>query len=238
MEADIREDIENYRKDVANGMAVECVNGLSDLPCLRVWILRSTYEKVRKWAGIVRELRSERDANRNDSGSSRENEEIIGKLAEVACVALQDKMPLAAERGGFEIDLDFYQKGGVAFDSDLAPGVGVKTHVDNNHELSWLIDRKDPMMNAPASDDAILLCKAEQCSGGHYACHIDILGFVMAKDMARRGLWFRTKYIAHKMAIYFNDGEIINCRPPGFYVVGMADAIIPPTSQYPHERRS
>lgn len=157
-----------------------------------------TYKKIRKRSNDIHGARASRDARRNDNGSRRLEQALVGKIGEVVAWKLT---------GIGEVDFDIYEDGNkhVDFEYDLAKYVHVKTcnsRFKDSPFDSWTVDKRDPMCCDPDPWEIVILCYASVHSD--YA-EGDAIGFVVAKDVV--DLWKPTKKIPHKVAIYKDDIE-------------------------------
>ena len=154
--------------------------------------------RIFQYAREVNAKRYNRNFRNNDLGNHRILREAVGKLGEFGACKVYGGVP----------DLELRENGTFYFDHDLNPGVHVKTcsFQERARSDSWTFDKKDPIVKSPADHERVILTYAdinEEKSCGE----VEVVGYVMAKDLVDKYVPCRSPTMSHKCAILRADIE-------------------------------
>lgn len=161
--------------------------------------MRKVYDFVGKMRD-KQEKRGSRDFLNNDTGGLRLGDNIIGKVGEFS----------ATKVVGGDVDWRIWEtgsRGADQFEPDITGHLygNKKFHVKTCHSkhplsrTSWTIDRKDPIIETPGSEDWFMLMVANDEGQSAF------IGFVKADSAKPYWKNCISSHMAHKRAIYYDD---------------------------------
>ena len=178
--------------------------------CFKYDLNSEELQQVKNYCSKEYDKRRVRDILNNDNGKNRMQDNILGKIGEVACAACYDvkvnwdifetnEYKPEKDLYGNNTDQNLFVKTSSAEYSESRAGKRGGTVYSN---ISFVVDKKrDPIMNDPEENYVVILAYAN-LEGEVY-----VLGHINAKKLQEPGQKYYkpTDYLPHKSALYLKD---------------------------------